>query len=383
MRKTKLFIFTLALMLTLLLGVACDSAPVSVPEENGIPFGCVQAYVSFGNGRSLTSTPSVPNEITNWDYKLEPLWKYSDTVTETIHGSTDWSPLPDNGSIGWVTPGLWKVSVYGSHIMEGGRFATLYYGETEVYFSNNNSSATVFIKPFENKSYGNVNFDIRQPYLSETNDEYYYVYSIKGLSGDKAYHREGLLEKGEVVGGFIPYTCKIEKLKADYYNISVMIYRNEKNLTDLSIIKSGSVIGGQVLGEFIQDMATVNVSGTLDPSDFVEGRLNVSSLTVSGEMTPSENIAINNAATFTVTDKTSSSKKSDYNISYRWYVNGVEQTSGIAYGTNSNGETTTTLTHSFTKYGPKEVSCVIAYQLKSDTSKVYTSTVRESFTINP
>lgn len=367
MKKTRLFSFIAALLLTLLMVVGCDVSPAL---NTSIPEGCVNVRLSIAGDRRLDVSSSVPNEITDWKYSLTPLWDYGEEiVSETIHGRAVQEDLVDN-NIGWVTPGYWKVEVYGWYIREGHGFGIVYYGETEVYFNENNTNAVVYMKPYEYANNATIKIDITQLNLSETNSEYYYCYSIKGISGDSAMERNGVLTIDESSAN--KYIGEVSQLKADYYTINISIYRNKAGLTDLTAIKSGAeLIGGEVVGIFVQDMATVIVGGTIDPSSFVQGQLNVSSVNVKGLMSREAFSKTENgiSSSFSVVDKTVITGEKEYTPSYQWYVNGVQQS-----------ETGKNFTYTFETYGPKEVSCVIVY---TSGKEVYTATVKDTFTLTP
>ena len=367
MKKTRLFIFIAALLITLLMVVGCDVSPTF---NTSIPEGCVNVRLNIAGDRRLNVSSSVPNEITDWKYSLTPLWDYGDeTVSETIYGSAVQKDLVDN-NIGWVTPGYWKVEVYGMYIKEGYGAGIVYYGETEVYFNESNTNAVVYMKPFEYMNNATIRIDIIQPNLSETNSEYYYCYSIKGVSGNSAMERNGVLTKDTSTAN--KYIGEISQLKADYYTINISIYRNNTGLTDLTAIKTGAeLIGGEVIGIFVQDMATVIVGGTIDPSNFVQGQLNVSSVNVKGSMNRGvfSKTETGISTSFSVVDETVITGEKEYTPSYQWYVNGVQQS-----------ETSKNFAYTFETYGPKEVSCVIVY---TSGKEVYTATVKDTFTLTP
>ena len=368
MKKNRIFIFIMALMMTLLLVVGCDFSP---SFDSSIPEGCVNVRLEIADGRGLDVSSTVPNEITNWKYSLTPCWEYGDeAVSETPYGKRHMDELVDH-CIGWVTPGLWKVEVYGLYIEAGYGTATVYYGETEVYFNENNTTAVVYMKPYEYKEMATVNIEITQRSLSETNSEYYYCYTIEGVSGENAMKRSGVLTKDSSSG---TYKAGESYLKADYYTINIAIYRNKKGLTDINAIKTGAeLIGGETVGVFVQDMATVTVGGTVDPSDFVKGIIDFSAVCVSGTITRSENLAKDTDISFVVTDSSTCSDSSKYSVSFQWYVNG-----SLKQDSDSNS-----FSFKFGTYGPKEVSCVIVYKPTGDSSKAYTATVKDTFTILP
>ena len=122
MIKTRLFIFITALLLTLLMVVGCDVSP---SITNSIPGGCVEASLMVSSSRDLEfyvngrEEPLVGiSEISKavyFYYTLESLWTVDDPLEKPYGEVTVWDSqrLPDDGKLGWVTPGRWKVSIYG------------------------------------------------------------------------------------------------------------------------------------------------------------------------------------------------------------------------------------------------------------------------------
>ena len=366
MKKNRIFIFIMALLMTLLLVVGCDVSP---SFDSSIPEGCVNVRLEIADGRGLDVSSTVPDEITNWKYSLTPCWEYGDeAVSETPYGKRDMEELVDN-CIGWVTPGLWKVEVYGMYIKDDHGIAAIYYGETEVYFNENNTTAVVYMKPYEYKEMATVNIEITQRSLSETNSEYYYCYTIEGVSGENAMKRSGVLTKDSSSG---TYKAGESNLKADYYTINIAIYRNVKGLTDINAIKTGAeLIGGETVGVFVKALSTVTVGGTVDPSDFVQGLIDVSSVNVKGSLNRGAFSKTNDGilTSFSVDDNSVISGNKTYTTTYQWYVNGVQQ-----------NETGISFSYTFNTYGPKEVSCVIVY---TSGKEVYSATVKDTFTLTP
>lgn len=369
MRKSRVFIFIAALLVTLLMAVGCDVSPNLV--DSSVPEGCVNVNLNIGDDRKLDVSSTLPSDITNWTYSLTPLWSYGDTaVSETIYGIATNKPL-DSNNIGWVTQGYWKVQVYGNYVTDGNTTGTIYYGETNVYFSENNTSAVVYMKPYEGTEKGSIEIEITQPNLSESNSEYYYCYSISGVTGDTSSARSNLLSFDKTSK---TYKASETGLKPDYYNVNISIYKNNPGLTNVSDVKqNGTLIGGEIIGVFVQEDATVTVTGTVDPSDFVKGIIDFSAVCVSGTITRSENLAKDTDISFVVTDSSTCSDSSKYSVSFQWYVNG-----SLKQDSDSNS-----FSFKFGTYGPKEVSCVIVYKPTGDSSKAYTATVKDTFTILP
>ena len=378
MRKTGLFIFIAVLLITLFLGVACDSTPVSVPNS------LVKASISLSDSRSLIKegSDSLAN-IDHFQYKLTPMWDYgTNNYSEEIYGKMDkYAPLSEDGVLGWVTPGLWKVSIKGFNSSD----VEIYIGECEAYFSPINSSATVYMAPITGSAHIDISID--QPMLSSNPYEYNYIYRLIDASGKVAtYDENGSVKNIEGVIAFDSlldsatgkYVAEINNIKAGTYSLVVYCYRNESNassqLTDVNTIVRGQLIGGEVKKVSLPVSYTEKITGTLDFSDFVNGDINISLLTIVGEISHSQ-LVKDSEITFTLVDSTlEDTEKVNYNISYEWYVNGIK---------SAAADNKLVLSHTFSTYGPKEVACVITYQNIENTDKVYTDTIKDSFTLLP
>ena len=115
MKKTRFFIFITALLITLLTVVGCDVSPVSTRTDN-----LVLASISVREARALVSNgeDNALSEVKHFSCKLEHRWSIdgtTDTYTEEIYGDKEivYENIAEDGVLGWVTPGKWKVTVYG------------------------------------------------------------------------------------------------------------------------------------------------------------------------------------------------------------------------------------------------------------------------------
>lgn len=376
MKKTRLFIFITALLLTLLIVVGCDVSPIQLQNNNNL----VLASISLSSSRSLISSgeDDALSEIKHFTCELKHLWSFSDdsNVTEEIYGDKTivYEKIADDGVLGWVTPGKWRVTVYGYNDDK----IPVYVGVSEVYFSPTNSNATVIMTPL--LLTGEINIEIQQPMLSSNPYEYNYIYRVYDSSGKIAVSNgkevEGVIEVdfNAISNDTGNYNATISELSYGMYSVAVYCYRNDNKassqLTSVSEIMKGELIGGEVKKLFLcfnYDQPFV-INGTLDFSDFVKADINFSSVNVSGTLTT----AINGMNTsFTLQDDTSAVNGSldGYSVNYQWYVNGVQQS-----------ETSKNFAYTFETYGPKEVSCIIVY---TSGKEVYTATVKDTFTLTP
>ena len=123
MKKSRVFIFILALMSTLLMAVACDSAP-SILESTADNNGCVPAYLNVmsADSRGINVT-GLDTAISYYRVALIPEWStldsgapiYGQIGTRTAEGGVEYGEktFASQSSIelGYVTPGKWTVYV--------------------------------------------------------------------------------------------------------------------------------------------------------------------------------------------------------------------------------------------------------------------------------
>lgn len=362
MKKTRFFIFITALLITLLTVVGCDVSP---SLNASIPRGCVEVSLKVVNSRSLDAEMNFDSQtVVHWGYALESQWKDQD-FEEKIYGNVSYSELPDNGYLGWVTPGLWKVTVYA--FGEGG--TPLYIGEELVYLNDENNCISVYMKPYsyqDNKPKLFFNITNRDIVDIQTGYDAYYIYTIKDLNGNvvEVQNSEGFVFSSNGT------QKTITTLPAGYYNVFVGLYIGKKGLTSIEDVKNdinSEMVGGEVLGVYLPAFSEATITGVLEPSDFVNGKIELSSIVVSGSLTSSIS---GKTAEFNLEDNTNTNGSTSFNFSYQWYVNGV-----LMQDSSSK-----VFSHTFEYYGPKEVSCVIVY--KSET-EVYSATVKDTFTLTP
>ena len=165
----------------------------------------------------------------------------------------------------------------------------------------------------------------------------------------------------------------INGIPAGYYSLTIKIFRNAGNNGSLPIsdVKKGSLVGGITKGVFFCAEVNLAVKGSIEPSDYTLGNIEISGLCFVGSISHGELIT-GSPITFTLDDQTVVGE-STYNISYQWFVDG-----NIINGANG-----ITFNHKFNTYGPKEVSCLMVYQDTVNTEKVYSKTVKDVFTITP
>ena len=152
MKKSRVFIYIIALMSTLLMAVACDSAP-SILESNADNNGCVPAYLNImsADSRGINVT-GLDTAITYYRVALIPEWStldsgapiYGQIGTRTAEGGVEYGEktFASQSSIelGYVTPGKWTVyvSAYNKDkkmIMEGFSSSFINYSSSNINIS--------------------------------------------------------------------------------------------------------------------------------------------------------------------------------------------------------------------------------------------------------
>lgn len=115
----------------------------------------------------------------------------------------------------------------------------------------------------------------------------------------------------------------------------------------------------------VVEKTDTRITGNIDESIYVSATLTIAGKkTVKGTVTKAEN-----ANTFTFTSSTGA----DYHTptSYKWYVDGIEQTTGV---TTPETKLTSVLTYAGTEIGNHSVTCVAVYT-DSDYSSVYSASM--------
>lgn len=386
MKKNFLMVASL-LIAAMLLVVSC-SQEAKAPESN-----LVEARISVGYGRDLTVNNATDTSDLIYKYTMSYEWSGLDSVSETIYGAkTDETDFTDGGSIGYVTPGLWKINVFaynsttddtGKKVKKGN---AIFKGEAKAYFSNQKNSVVVYLSPAIEIN-NTLSFDITmQDLVGETagvtsgTGRYELRYSIEG-QGDYT----GAVGNPGLTGTLTPsanagtYTSTYKlandgkvTLKSGFYTVTVSVYSINGD--------EQKVVGGIRKGFLLSGGATASVTGHIEPSDFenitvdafyidVKTKIEASSITYTAA---SGDVDANAVVTFTVKDNGTSGNKDNITPSYVWYVaeNGT---------TNYTSTNTENFSVTFKAPGYKTVTCQTVYSVQDSVGTKYFFADTQSF----
>lgn len=352
------------LVAAMLLMVSC-AQEVKAPENNGL----VEAKLSVGYGRDLSVSGDTNTSGIVLKYTMSPLWNI-DGASETIYGEkTTKTSFTDNGSIGYVTPGLWKVNVFAYEKDKAtDSDKTIFEGTANAYFSNQNSSVTVYLAPTSNQS-NTLTFEITMQDLVGTagtsgDGSYKLVYSIYDAKGSAIGTEETELKAGTSTNNVTTYTGTAT-LNSGFYRVNVSIYSipegEDKTLAD------GTLVGGITKGFLLSGGKTATVKGHIEPSDYenvtidafyIDVKTKITANTVSYTAEDNSNPA-KATITLTVSDNGTSGNKGTITPSYLWYVANTETTNYTSTNTDS-------FEVSFEAPGYKNISCQTIYSVVVD-----------------
>ena len=385
MKKSRIFIFILTLMSTLLMAVACDSTPT--------PDNLVPASVSLdGEGRGLVITGG-DDTVTKYNIALIPEWEkgtYGEEICGMI-GSRDnngvvtygasYDSNVSNINLGYISMGKWTV--YVQALNKNGK--VIYEGNTTTYFSHSSTNVVVLLLPVKYGEKVTLAYDILLPQLCETkkdsagnyytdHDKYYKVFiSVKDISSSS------VVFVGEILPWYLPsenvtdiyYSSwapvnpanhgnpgnPVIDLEQGTYLVTVILKERENANTD-----KFKVIGGISRTINIVPGEEASIAGYVTPSDFISPDLEIPAPTINASMTGPEKGSKKEDLTFVCTDV--DGNPGGYKRTFHWFIEGEEITDSNNVITD-NGTGKSTLTYTFTEYGRWNVTCKIVYSPSS------------------
>ena len=361
---------------------------VSCTQEVAPKNELVEVKLSTVFGRDIEITGGTKTDNLTYKYTMTPNWNGWTTSSdeagigsENISGIvTEKTVVEKDMSLGWVTPGLWNVSVYAYDNTNTN--TEVFEGSTEAYFSNQKARVTVYLKPVK-QSNNSLTFAIRMQDLNTNGGSYKLKYTVVGTpSIPEEIQLNETSISGELVriadessdnvsmyklASYDANKTRLNSLASDYYRVTVSIYDGT------------TLLGGITKGVLLSNGDAGEVTGNIEPSDYINAQFDVKLLHVDTSLTssgvtyysdknytnvitePTENteateiLAQSAKATITLTDNTDFDKfdgqsvKNDYSVVNKWYVDGVEKGSGDSFELK------------YTTPGYKNVSCQTIY----------------------
>ena len=377
------------LIAAMLMVVSCSQEVAPKTEDNGL----VEARLNVAFGRDLAVNGDTKAEEFDVKYSMTCLWTdQANGKIDAVTGAVDDQPLL-SGKLGWVTPGYWKITV---KAYEKNTQNVVFKGDASVYFTHNSNTATIYLEPAE----GEKNSIVFGFYMQDLGETYATDYVVKytitknGISLGKDYSDIAFTEEeakkvyktesgttlelpasNPVYDNQRCYTKTVSDLDSGYYTVTVSVYVKGKNGLELK--------GGVSKGMLLVDGDTANVTGHIEPSDYVATQVKSYFVDVDTELALVDNGFVlssdKKSATVKVSfkDKTnvkqfdSSLELKDFSRNYYWLVDGSETTisaqSVNAYTINTAKEETFTVSNP----GVKNISCRTIYSYKVSEREIY------------
>ena len=372
------------LMVTALL-IAAMLMVVSCTQEVAPKNELVEAKLNVAYGRDLSVTGDTKQDGVSLTYKMEPSWRQ--TGSEKIYGATKnesgeyvFVTLPNDGNLGYVTPGLWNIEVRASgHDAGNVESKTIFSGTASVYFNETTKAATVYLAPISTAN-NNVTISFLMQDLSANMDsDYLLTFAIYDRIDREVCSGElqGRAENGySNVKRYTPKTT-INPLLGGFYRVNVSIYRKKSSPAQ------NELVGGTTKGFLVSGEASVTIGGNIEPSDYESVSIDAYYVDVNtafktgnvmnGETDTGKDYGVS------VNDTTNGGAKVTMGIndttnnppSYNPTVTGTDSyTKTYLWTAVSDGETTTHTTNApsdvefeFNSPGYKNISCTTVYSI--------------------
>lgn len=361
MKKNFMAIVSL-LIAAMLLMVSC--APEAKVED-----GLVNA--SFGVAYGKDVTVAVNDNVTiYYTYTLEAKWgdlgsgadKYAEKTSGVIGPKTIGS---DIGSIdlGYVTPGLWEITVVGKIGDANG--TEVMKGVTRAYFRNagtnvnESKTATVYVAPVNSVNTGKLSISIKMEDLGDSTANAI-SYALDGGAATP------LTRTNNPTNHVYSYQADLTNVSSGYHFITFTVPGFDGGVTKSFLMLPGSAAttGGK----------DVTISGSIIPSKFVDSNASITVISLgqknitigdkvfSGSESPKEvaggNVDVSIEAFTTPIAPDGATEVSD-NVSYQWYLDGKK------YGSAIEG-TASTKINVPTAPGYYNITCIATFSYKLD-----------------
>ena len=375
------------LIAAMLMVVSCTQEVAPKNEGNEL----VEVKIGIGrSSRDITITPNDGENKITYMYTLTPEWSmvgngtpiYGAVTTETKIGNETYTidATPSVTTLGLVTPGLWKVEVFG-YMKQGNADVLVLNGATTAYFATGANTKTVFVAPVSSASgSGTVSFELYMQDLGTESTLNNIKYTIQTLDlGDNG-KSEGTLTPTITnhVGKY--ETTKGVTVKAGFNTVTLSIVDDEGNVEEGGITKTFLMLPGR----------TVTIRGSVYPSEFVDSPIKISVIDLSdvslsikdadGEPRTLEEVVDSHNPntkvkmfvldkdteyTFSLTDDAKALnaipvEAKNINRTYQWYLGGSAVPSARAAETNS------TSLGIISVPGDYAITCVTTYEFTID-----------------
>ena len=365
----KNFLMVAALLIAAMLMVVSCTQEVAPKNE------LVKASFSVGFGKDIEITDDIGKNIT-YVYSVTPEWNkltqgaeiYGEVTNKKIDEKKTITDHVDE-TIGYLTPGLWKVTVdgYTNYQDSENKGNHILSGETTVYFSNNTNknSVTVLVSPVEDSGSATVNVKLEMQDLGDEASsiklKFYHIYSKSEKEVEITDRTAGSGDKNAY------YEYKKDGIildKVGFYTVTVTV--------------SGYDKGGYVRTFLAVNGGIIEIAGSVYPSEFIQSSMTIVSVSLnnaklenlsakndSGKYYNQGNIEfkLNDSNTYLTNQIDELEKNADVtrvteSTTYKWYLN-----SATATGERTDSESNVQYTVNITTPGVYSLSCEIIYQV--------------------
>ena len=346
--------------------------PVSEPE-------LVQATIELAVGRSISNL----RDTLDLKYSLEAMFEGE------VQGATEGEvPLPEDGGIGFVTCGLWKIKVNG---YRKGSDVVALAGESTCCFSKTTTKVTIYMSP---KELGpcTITFDFSIKGLGTYGVDNVVAYSLFKDGNPIDGHQEVEFKDSEVTTqGAAGSPNKVSKFSKSISLEGDLTLANSCKLVIYSLNNGNKTIEGGISKAFsFVNSDSVTIAGEFERADTQPSITEISTpldldieLTAKGHTVSSDNKSA--TITLILTDKTDAEKNPilktyDFSRSYTWYLGGEV----ISENTNEDIKINVPFNKEITlnQNGNYYVTCVSVYSANiNGTNLTYTESKDVSLTV--
>lgn len=382
MKKNRIFIFIMALMMTLLLVVGCDVSPVA---NNNL----IRASVNISDSRDLQVVGGDGN-IAYYKIAMIPEWSET-SVDEQIVGKkgsrdengniTSWEDVSyskENGNVaidlGYISQGKWSIYI-NAYNKEN---ALIYSGNTNGYISKDNDNISIILARANDKQlYGYIGFFITLNQLFITDTELVGTYGLNYGLKYEVYSLDGNMVLDKDIDNYLKvYSLLDNKINFGSWNESIRFAADDYYVT-IKLVKDPKKSSEEVIGGITRFVSVypgssedayswTMIHGEVVPSDFIQVGIDFPAPDIIATMS-----YVNDGGkyTFTCAHKYDTAAEGFVRY-YRWFIDGelVSEnkeyakwvTSGISIN-SSNGQEESVMECTFLGYGDREVRCEVVY----------------------